>query len=70
MKVNDWSVVRSPIGISLRHLNKRKEVEYAGEVCVSVVDGMISIAVYADSADEAVSVTKIPTSFLKPKEFV
>jgi hypothetical protein len=67
MKINDWSVVESPNGISLRHFTD-KDLDYRGEICISVKEEVIHINVYVDGVDDAISSLSIPQSFLTPKE--
>jgi len=61
MKLNGWSIVKTPIGISLRPVGGH------GEICVSESNGMYSINVY-DDIQEEVSLTQIPTKLLTAKE--
>ena len=42
MRVNEWSVVQAPQGVSL------KPVDGYGEICVSVVNGVLRVAVYPE----------------------
>lgn len=66
MKVSEWSVVRSPQGVSL------KPIEGCGEVCVSVVNGVLRVAVYPELlndfdprfADHALSELRVPMALL------
>jgi hypothetical protein len=66
MKLNGWSVVKTPLGVSLRPIDGH------GEICVSEVDGMYHIAVHQDisrqAIDEAVSETRVPIKLLTAKE--
>ena len=66
MKVNEWSVVQAPQGVSL------KPVDGYGEVCVSVVNGFLRVAVYPKIlndpdprfADHALSELRVPVALL------
>lgn len=66
MEMNSWSIVKSPIGLSLRNIQNGK-ISYCGEVCVAVVDGVLSVRVYADGLDAPISSMEIPTPMLKPQ---
>jgi hypothetical protein len=65
-EVNDWSVVKTTLGISL------KPIDGYGEVCISVVDGFIRVAVYPEIlndpdlrfADHALSELRVPMALL------
>jgi len=66
MKLNEWSVVKSPQGVSL------KPVKGCGEVCVSVVNGVLRVAVYPEVlndpdprfAEHALSELRVPMALL------
>lgn len=66
MKVNEWSVVQAPQGVSL------KPVDGYGEVCVSIVNGILRVAVYPELmndpdprfADHALSELRVPMVLL------
>lgn len=58
MKINDWSVVRSPNGVSLMHLDHKKEPTDP-EICVSVVDGVLSVTLHLSGVDEPVQTMKM-----------
>lgn len=66
MKLNEWSVVKSPQGVSL------KPVEGCGEICVSVVNGFLRVAVYPEEVndpdprfdDHALSELRVPMALL------
>lgn len=60
MKLNNWSVVRSPNGISAKHLSLHRDIE----VCVSMSDGKLNINVYRDGYDNAMKRVKMA---LKPR---
>jgi hypothetical protein len=66
MKLNGWSVVKTPLGVSLR------PVDGHGEICVRQEAGFYYIAVHQDiskdAIDEAVSETRVPISLLTAKE--
>ena len=70
MRVNEWSVVQAPQGVSL------KPVDGYGEVCVSVVNGILRVAVYPEVsndpdprfADNALSELRVPVALLNNKE--
>lgn len=66
MKMNSWSIVKSPRGLSLRNI-QNGEISYCGEVCVAVVDGVLSVQVHVDGLDTAISSMEIPTQMLKPQ---
>ena len=53
MKINNWSVVKSPIGISIKHIKDKKLSSV--EVCMSMIDGKLDISVYHDGVDEPIS---------------
>ena len=64
--VNEWSVVQAPQGVSL------KPVEGYGEVCVSIVNGVLRVAVYPEVlndpdprfAEHALSELRVPVALL------
>jgi hypothetical protein len=66
MKVSEWSVVKAPQGVSLKPVNG------CGEVCVSVVAGVLRVAVYPEVlndpdprfADNALSELRVPMALL------
>ncbi len=66
MKVNEWSVVQAPQGVSL------KPVDGYGEVCISIVNGVLRVAVYPELlndpdprfADHALSELRVPMALL------
>jgi hypothetical protein len=66
MKTYDWSVVKSPQGLSIKPIGGH------GEVCISVIDGFIRVAVYPDIlndpdlrfADHALSEMRVPMALL------
>jgi hypothetical protein len=66
MKLNGWSVVKTPLGISLR------PVDGHGEICVSELNGMYHISVHQDiskhSIDDALLETRVPIKLLTAKE--
>jgi hypothetical protein len=66
MKLNGWSVVKTPLGVSLR------PVDGHGEICVRQEAGFYYIKVYADIAreldDDALLETRVPISLLTAKE--
>lgn len=66
MKLNNWSIVKSPIGVSLRHI-KNGKVNSNGEVCVHVIDGVLRVSVHIDCVDEPVGVMCFSTEDLKPR---
>lgn len=59
MKINNWSVVKSPIGISLMHIEDKRPTGL--EVCISVIDGKVNINAYQDGVDEPVMEIKHTT---------
>jgi hypothetical protein len=66
MKINNWSVVKSPRGLSLRHI-KNGKISSNGEVCVSVVEGYLTVSVHVDCVDDPVGVLNLETDTLKPR---
>ena len=66
MKINSWSVVKSPTGISLRHIKDNK-ISSNGEVCVSVLGNLLVVNIYADGEDSALTNLRIDTNLLKPR---
>lgn len=59
MKLNTWSVVKSPIGVSLKHMPNGKQTSRV-EICLSCVDGIVSIGVHVDGFDAPYFETTIP----------
>ena len=66
MKVNDWSVVKSPIGVSLRHMDS-SEISSNGEVCVSMTNDHITVSIYIDGVDLPITTLTLPVNALKPQ---
>ncbi len=72
MKVNEWSVVQAPQGVSL------KPVDGYGEVCISIVNGVLRVAVYPELlndpdprfADHALSELRVPMALLNNERVV
>ena len=66
MKINGWSIVKTPLGVSLR------PIDGYGEICVRQEAGCYYISVHQDisrqSIDEAVSETRVPIKLLTAKE--
>ena len=66
MKINEWSVVKAPQGVSL------KPIKGYGEVCISVVNGVLRVAVYPEVlndpdprfAEHALSELRVPMALL------
>ena len=66
MKINEWSVVKAPQGVSL------KPIKGYGEVCISVVNGVLRVAVYPEIlndpdprfAEHALSELRVPMALL------
>jgi hypothetical protein len=66
MKINEWSVAQAPQGVSL------KPVGGYGEICVSIVNGVLRIAVYPEIlndpdprfAEHALSELRVPMALL------
>lgn len=56
MKLNNWSVVRSPKGVSAKPLAMHNDIE----VCVSITDGKLNIGVYRDGYDAAIKRINVP----------
>lgn len=56
MKLNDWSVVRSPNGISAKHLTLHDDIE----ICVSIKNGKLSIGVHRDGYDKTLRRIQVP----------
>lgn len=67
MKINQWSVVKSPIGLSLRHIKDGK-IDMHGEICVSFAEEGYDIRVYADGVDPAVATMFVLRERLAPHE--
>lgn len=68
MKINDWSVVKSPAGVSLRHVKgaeRQYEVDAActREICIHHADGQMRIRVYDDGIDEPLCEFSVPAHF-------
>ena len=53
MKINSWSVAKSPIGISIKHIKDKKLSSV--EVCVAMVEGKVQISVYQEGVDEPIT---------------
>ena len=53
MKINNWSVVKSPNGVSLKSL-KGGEVINSYEVCVSIQDGVLTVNLHKDGFDPVI----------------
>lgn len=66
MKVNDWSVVKSPIGVSLRHMDS-SEISSNGEVCVSMTNDHITVSIHIDGVDLPITTLTLPVNALKPQ---
>jgi hypothetical protein len=49
MKINSWSVVKSPIGISLMQWKDKNPTGF--EVCVSVIDDKLNISIHQSGID-------------------
>lgn len=64
--INEWSVVQAPQGVSL------KPIKGYGEVCISIENGVLSVAVYPEVlndpdprfADNALSELRVPMALL------
>lgn len=61
MKINDWSVVKSPAGVSLRHV--KGNAMCTREICIHHADGQMRVAVYADGIDSPLFEFSVPTHF-------
>lgn len=66
MRVNDWSVVKSPIGVSLRHMDS-SEISSNGEVCVSMTNEHITVSIHIDGVDLPITTLTLPVNALKPQ---
>lgn len=55
MKVNSWSIVRSPVGISAKPLTQHTYLE----VCLSIEKGKLHVSVHRDGQDPAFRVFKV-----------
>lgn len=66
MRVNDWSVVKSPIGVSLRHMDG-SEISSNGEVCVSMTNDHITVSIHIDGVDLPITTLTLPVNALKPQ---
>ena len=65
MKLNNWSIVKTPTGVSLRHIENGK-ISNDGEVCVCVVDGVLNVLIYRDGIDSSIARIVMPTDSLAP----
>lgn len=61
MKLNNWSVVKSPNGISLRHISHASLEPEDPEICVAKIDNRMRITVHIDGIDEPVHVFEFST---------
>ena len=52
MKLNNWSVVKSPRGISLKPIEDKKLS--STEVCVAIVEGVLHISIHRDGVNTPV----------------
>lgn len=66
MKINKWSVVKSPIGVSLKPLEKRGGVN-SYEVCVSIQDGVLTVNLHKDGFDPVIMSSSILLCWRKQK---
>jgi hypothetical protein len=66
MKINDWSVVKSPIGVSLRHMEDGR-ISSNGEVCVSMSKHHITVSIHIDGVDLPITTLTLPVNALKPQ---
>jgi hypothetical protein len=64
MKLNNWSIVRSPKGVSAKPLSMHTDIE----VCVSVTNGKLDIGVYRDGHDHALKRVKMAIKPPKKKK--
>lgn len=55
--INDWSVVPSPIGVSLRPMAGDRCTD--PEVCIHIKDDFLSVSVHLSITDEPVLVTRL-----------
>jgi hypothetical protein len=66
MKLNGWSMVKTPLGVSLRPVGGH------GEICLREEAGFYYIKVYTDIArglpDGAILETRVPIKLLTAKE--
>jgi len=58
MKINKWSVVKSPIGVSLKPLGESEMVN-SYEVCIHIQDGVLTINLHKDGFDPVIMSSSI-----------
>lgn len=63
MKINGWSVVKSPIGVSLRGMDG--DMYSAREICVARVGEKLRISVHEDGRDEVLCEFYVAPNFYK-----
>lgn len=64
MKLNNWSIVPSPTGISAKPLAQHNDIE----VCVSIVNGKLRIGVHRDGQHAAMRVFNMEIKPRTPKK--
>jgi hypothetical protein len=47
--IKNWSMVKTPIGVSLKHIENKKPSDI--EVCVATIDGVLHISIHQDGID-------------------
>jgi hypothetical protein len=67
MKINNWSVVASPNGVSLKPVTSANTLSN-GEVCVSMRQGELHISVYRDGRDEPLWQFALPRTVINMDE--
>lgn len=58
MKLHGWSVVRSPNGLSLMHLDPSNEPTDP-EICISVEDKRLTITLHLAGVDEPIQTMQV-----------
>ena len=53
MKINNWSVVKTPIGVSLKHTEGKRLSSL--EICIAMIDGKVHISTHQDGVDEPIT---------------
>lgn len=65
MKLNNWSIVRSPSGISAKPITQHNDIE----VCVSIKKGKVRVGVHRDGYNTAIRVFEVAIKSPKPRKF-
>jgi hypothetical protein len=66
MRLNGWSIAKSPAGVSLRPLTNG--YPDTPEVCIDIIDGMLDISVHADGKEHAVARVLVPVEAVRTVE--